>query len=201
MLAYSRGVTTARKYDLVTVDEYLEAELSSVVKHEYLGGVVYAMSGGSNRHNRIALNSTVSLANRLRGKPCQPFNSDTKVRVRLPSHDRFYYPDASVVCHENPPQDSYQDEPVVLVEVLSPSTRRTDEGEKRDAYLTIPSLAAYLLVEQDSPAVVILRRTGQGFQREVHEGLDAVVALPELGVTLPLAEVYDGVSFEPGVPS
>lgn len=190
-------MSTAKRLDLISVQEYLEGELHAQVKHEYLGGVVYAMSGGRNRHNDIGSNIHGALWGRLRGHRCRANTSDTKIRIRLPSHVRFYYPDASVVCHSNPPEDTYQDEPVVVVEVLSHSTRRVDEGEKRDAYLLIPSVVAYLLVEQESPRIVTYRRTEQGFQPEVHEGLDAEVPLPEIGAVLPLAEVYEGVTFGP----
>jgi Uma2 family endonuclease len=85
----------------------------------------------------------------------------------------------------------------VIVEVLSRKTRRIDEGEKRDAYVTIPSLTAYLLVEQEFPGVTLHRRTEQGFVQETHAELDAVIPLPEIGVELPLAEMYDGVEFAP----
>src|SRR5205814_5197897 len=105
------------------------------------------------------------------------------------THVRFYYPDASVICRPNPQADSFQDEAAVLVEVVSKRTRRTDEGEKKDAYLTIPSLCAYLLVEQESAAVVVFRRTDTGFVREVYAGLDAVVPLREIEIELPLADV------------
>jgi Uma2 family endonuclease len=133
----------------------------------------------------------------LRGRPCRAYNSDTKIRLHLPHQVRFYYPDASVVCRPNPPDDSVQDEPAVLLEVLSRRTRRTDEGEKRDAYVTIPSLGAYLLVEQETPTVVVFRRTEQGFVREIYQGPEAVIPLPEVDAELPLAEVYDGVTFAP----
>jgi len=162
-----------------------------------VGGVVYAKSGASNRHNRIATNVLVTLANILRGRRCEAFNSDTKVRIQLPTHVRFYYPDALVVCHPNPQGDAYQDNPAVVVEVLSHRTRRTDEGEKRDAYLAVPSLRAYLLVEQDSPAVVAFHRGDQGFVRQVYEGLSANVKLPELDIELPLADLYERVQFGP----
>src|SRR5260370_33254291 len=112
------------------------------------------MAGARNAHNTIGGNVFGSLHFRLRGKRCRPFNSDTKVRVHLPNHVRFYYPDTQVSCRPNPATDSFQDEPAVLVEVLSRSTRRIDEGEKKDAYLAIPSLAVYLLVDQDHPAGV-----------------------------------------------
>jgi Uma2 family endonuclease len=188
-------MTAAHRLNLVSVEDYLAGELASPVKHEYLGGVVYAMAGAVNAHNLIATNITGMLHARLRGTPCRPYNSDTKIRIHLPTHTRFYYPDASVICRPNAPSESFQDEPAVIVEVLSDSTRRIDEGEKRDAYLTIPSLQVYLLVEQESPAVVGYRRAGQEFLRQVYEGLDAVVPLDEVGVQLPLSEIYEPIAF------
>jgi len=190
-------MSAIHKLNLVSVDDYLAGELVSPVKHEYLGGVVYAMAGARNVHNLIATNALVALGSRLRGRPCRPFNSDTKIRIRLPEQVRFYYPDVSVVCRPNPQHDSFQDEPAVLVEVLSSKTRRLDEGEKKDAYLTIAALAVYLLVEQETAAVVAFRRSEQGFIREVYAGLDAVVPLGEIGTALPLAEVYETVEFRP----
>ncbi|HUY36411.1 MAG TPA: Uma2 family endonuclease [Pirellulales bacterium] len=188
-------MSSAKKLNLVSVDDYLAGELISPLKHEYLGGVVYAMAGARNAHNIIATNTLVAMGSRLRGRRCRPFNSDTKIRVRLPAHVRFYYPDASVICRPNPQTGSFQDEPAALVEVLSRRTRRIDEGEKKEAYLTIPSLGAYLLIEQDAPAVVVFRRTEHGFLREVYQELDAVLSLPEIEIDLPLAEIYESVEF------
>ncbi len=186
-------MSAIERIDLISVEDYLAGELNSPVKHEYLGGIVYAMAGGKNSHNRIATNVTGMLYARLRGNPCQPFNSDTKIRIRLPTQTRFYYPDVSVVCHPNPPEDSFQDEPVIVVEVLSESTRRADEGEKKEAYLTVPSLAVYALVEQESAQVVVFRRTNDGFAREVYRGIDRIIPLPAIGGELALKEVYEGV--------
>lgn len=190
-------MSAARKLNLISVGEFLAGELRSPVKHEYLGGVVYAMAGGSNAHNLIASNTLGSVHGRLRGKRCRAYNSDTKIRVRLPGQVRFYYPDVSVVCRPNPPTDSFHDEPAVIFEVLSRRTRRADEGEKKDGYLSIPSMAAYVLIEQDSPAVIVFRRTEQGFVREVHQGLAAVIPLAEIEIELPLVDVYDAVEFVP----
>jgi Uma2 family endonuclease len=190
-------MSAATKLQLVSVDDYLAGELVSPVKHEYLGGVVYAMAGARNVHNVIAGNVFAFLHSRLRGSRCRPYNSDTKIRVRLPTHVRFYYPDASVICRPNPQTDSFQDEPAAIAEVLSRKTRRIDEGEKKDAYVTIPSLSVYLLIEQESPAVVVHRRTEQGFVRDAYTGLEAVIPLGEIGTELPLAEIYDGVEFAP----
>lgn len=182
---------------IVSVEEYLAGELVSPVKHEYMGGFVYAMAGARNVHNLIASNTLGSLHSRLRGRRCRPYNSDTKIRIRLPSHIRFYYPDVSVICRPNPQTDSFQDEAAVVVEVVSRRTRRTDEGEKKDAYVTIPSLAAYLIVEQETASVAVFRRTEQGFVRELFTGLDVIIPLQEIETDLPLAEIYDGVEFSP----
>lgn len=187
----------ARNLSLIAVEDYLAAESDSPAKHEYLGGRVYAMNESRNVHNLVVGNTLGTLGARLRGRRCRAFNSQTKIRIRLPVHVRFYYPDVSVVWRSNPPHDVFQDEPAVIVEVLSHKTRRIDEGEKKDAYLTIPSLSAYLLVEQDMPAVVAYRRTENGFVREVFEGLDAVIPLSEIETELPLAEIYEAVEFVP----
>ena len=181
----------------ISVEEYLAGELLSPVKHEYCAGFVYAMAGGRNAHHRIATNASVSLGTRLRGRPFLPYNSDTKIRIRFATHTRFYYPDLSVICRSNSADETFQDNPVVIVEVLSKSTRRVDEGEKKDAYLSIPSLAVYVLVEQESAALVAYRRTDEGFDREVHEGLDTILPLPEIDAELPLRELYEGVAFAP----
>ncbi len=189
-------MTAAETLDLMSVGDYLAGELVSPVKHEYLGGVVYAMSDGRNVHDDIAVNIVGSLHGRLLGGPCKPCNSDTKVRIRLSKQWRFYYPDAFVVCRSNPPDDSFQDEPVVIFEVLSKSTRRIDDGEKKDAYLTVESLSTYVLIEQAFPAATIFRRTTD-FEREVLTGLDAILELPEIAVSLPLREIYNRVEFRP----
>jgi Uma2 family endonuclease len=155
------------------------------------------MAWARNAHNVIAGNTFAALHTRLRGKRCRPFNSDTKIRIRLPRQTRFYYPDVSVTSRPNPQSDSYQDEPAALFEVLSRDTRRTDEGEKKDVYMTIPSLGVYVLIEQRTRAVVVFRRSGDAFEREVYEGMDATIPLPEIDIELPLAEIYETVEFRP----
>ena len=190
-------MSAALKRNLVSVESYLADELDSPIKREYLGGAVYARPDERNVHNTIAGNTLARLYLRLNGRPCRPFNSDTKIRIRMPTGTRFYYPDVSVVCRPNPPHESFQDEPAAIVEVLSRRTSGIDEGEKKDAYLTIPSLNVYLLVEQDEPLVQVFRRTEAGFVREVYEGLDAVIPLGEIDTVLPLAEIYRGVEFVP----
>jgi Uma2 family endonuclease len=180
----------------ISVEDYLAGEEISNVKHEYLGGTVHAMAGATNQHNVIASNGLAYLLVQLRGKPCQALNSDVKIRIESPDHTRFYYPDAMVVCQSNPPTDHFQDQPVVVIEVLSDSTRRTDLGEKRDAYLALPSLKVLIFVEPEKPSVSLHRRkSGGGFAIEHHVGLDAVIPLPEIAASLPLADLYDRVEF------
>jgi Uma2 family endonuclease len=190
-------MSAALKLQQVSVSDYLAGEHDSPVKHEYLGGFVYAMAGATNAHNRIASNILGELHARLRGKSCRSYNSDTKIRVKLPTHTRFYYPDVSVICDSNPSTESYQDRPVIIVEVLSNKTRRTDQGEKKDAYLTIPTLQLYLLMEQECAAVTVYRRTDQGFIQQAHTNLESIIPLPEIDADLPLAEIYEGVDFTP----
>jgi Uma2 family endonuclease len=189
-------MTALKKPDFVSVEDYLAGEERSEIRHEYLGGAVHAMAGGTNDHAAIAMNVSVSLGGRLRGKPCRPFGGDAKVRIELPHQTRFYYPDLQVVCLPNPGSDRFQERPVLVLEVLSESTRRTDMGEKKEAYLSIPSLKILILAESESARVTVYRRsTDGGFVAEEHSETGDVIALPEIGADLPLVEIYDGVSF------
>jgi Uma2 family endonuclease len=188
-------MTAVRQIKLISVNEYLAGEEDGEVRHEYLGGYVYAMAGARNVHNIIASAFQGALHSQLRGRPCISFNSDTKVRIQFTGHTRFYYPDGMVVCERNPLTDSFQDKPVVIAEVISEATRRTDEGEKRESYFTIPALMAYLIIESNSPQVVVHRRTSEGFVAEIHEGLDAEIKLESIGAVLQLSELYENVDF------
>jgi len=194
---HAATMSTARQLQPISVADYLSGEQNAVHKHEYVEGVIYAMVGATNTHNRIATNGTGSLHAQLRGKSCQVFNSDTKIRVRQTRGTRFYYPDLSVVCRVNPAGDTFQDEPVVIVEVMSESTRRTDEYEKRESYLSINSVRVYIRVEQSSAAAVVDRRVDSGFEREVYIGQDAVIPLPEIQCDLALTDLYENVEFLP----
>lgn len=187
-----------RKSSLISPKEYLAGELVSQVKHEYLGGVVHAMSGARAGHNSIALNILTALKNRLRGQKCQPYNSDNKLQVLMPSgQERYYYPDVQVTCEHVSSKALFLDRPVVIAEVLSPSTRRTDEHEKLEAYITIPTLQTYLLVDSNKRQVTVYQRSKQGFERtEFHLEGDCVT-LPSLGLELSLSEIYENVVLEP----
>ena len=188
-------MTAAKQIPSISVGEYLAGERVSKKKHEYAGGYVYAMAGAKNQHNRVAVAFVSAMHSKLRGRRCEAFNSDTKVRIRMPTHTRFYYPDGMVVCEPNPPGDEFQDRPVVIAEVTSVSTRRTDEGEKRDAYLTIPTLTAYLLIDTECARVAAHHRTPEGFIAQVYEGLEATLPLDAIETSLALAELYERVDF------
>jgi len=153
------------------------------------------MAGATANHNRIATNATGALYRQLRGKGCQAVNSDMKVRVRLTRSTRFYYPDLSVVCRPNAGDDTFQDNPVVIVEVISESTRRVDEYEKREAYLSINSLCDYVLLEPNTTAALVYRRADEGFKCETYEGPDAIIPLAEIECDSSLAEAYAQVEF------
>lgn len=186
-------MSTLRINETISVADYLTGELVSSVKHEYISGAVFAMIGARNAHNRIAGNAFLAFGTCLKGRACTPFNSNTKIRIRMRDHIRFYYPDLSLVCQSNDLSKTFQDQPVVIVEVLSESTRRLDDGEKRDAYLTIPSLTHYIVLEQDSIVAVVYQRADQNFERQEFASLDDVITLNSLNLSLPLREFYDGV--------
>jgi Uma2 family endonuclease len=192
-------MTAAPRFEIVSVDDYLAGESQSEVKHEYLDGLVYAMAGAKIRHNRIASRVLGALYQQLSHGLCEAFNSDTKIRVRTRGKTFFYYPDVSVVCNSNPEDESYQDKPVLVVEVMSETTRRIDEGEKRDNYLAIDSLQYYVLLEQDRQAAVVYARGPDGeFSRKIFSNSDAVIRLPQINIELPLSEIYLGISFPAG---
>lgn len=187
-------MSAVQKLEPISVEDYLAGELISPLKHEYVDGVVYAMSGATNAHNDIAGNVYHFLRGRLSGGPCRPYNSDTKLRL-FEAGKRFYYPDVTVTCRPNPPTDVFQDHPAAVFEVLSRKTRRIDQGEKKTAYLAKSSVLVYALVETESPAVVVHRRVGDEFVREAYEGLTAVLPLPEFNAELPFAEIYENIRF------
>lgn len=188
-------MSSAARPNYLQVEEYLDTEEKALTKSEYVDGWVRAMTGASLRHNIVSANAFVSLSTSLRGKDCRPFNSDTKVRIERDSMKRFYYPDLQVVCESNDQLSVFQDRPVLIIEVLSPSTRRYDLDEKMTAYLTITSLQSYIVLEQHQPFAIVMRRIEDGFLREVIEGIEASIPLPFLGCSLPMREIYEGVEF------
>lgn len=189
------NISTAGRSLPVSEEDYLAGEANAKLKHEYVDGLIYAMVGGEYAHSLIGANVIGELHAQLKGKPCRALTSDTKLRVSTQSRTRFYYPAAMVVCGQHLLAGVFQDQPTILVEVLSRSTRRTDEGEKKEAYLAIDSLAAYVLFEQDCVAAIAYRRQGETFERQTFSGLEASIELPSIDCRLGLAAVYANVDF------
>lgn len=181
----------------ITSADYLARERRSEVRSEYLNGRVYAMSGASREHNRITINLSAMLHSRLRGKPCEPFSGD--LRVKVSPTGLYTYPDVIVACGESRFEDEHADtllNPTAIVAVLSDSTEAYDRGEKFAHYRALESLADYLLVAQDRPRIEhFIRQPDSRWLYSVADGLDSQVEIATLDCVLPLAEIYERVVF------
>lgn len=183
----------------LTEAEYLDFERKADVKHEFFDGEMFAMAGGSPAHSLISLNVGAELRNRLKGKPCQAYNNDLRIKIELTG--LITYPDLSVICGPLEFTPGTRDtviNPTLLVEVLSPSTEAYDRGKKFHNYQRIPSLREYLLVSQHEARIeqFVRGEAGQWTWR-VADGMDATLLLPSLGITLELGEVFTRVEFAP----
>jgi Uma2 family endonuclease len=176
----------------LTPEQYLERERAAVTKHEYWNGEMYAMAGGSPAHSFVIANVTVALGNLLRGKKCHVFNCDLRVSVRWDT--LITYPDVTVVC--GPPE--YADErldtvtnPVLIVEVLSPSTAITDRGDKAFLYRQVPSMREILLVEPKPVLIEHYWKLPNGhWELETVTESAATLKLASVDCDLPVAEIY-----------
>lgn len=187
-------MSLARTPRRLSVDEYLLVERASELRSEYVDGQMFSRSGSSRAHNLIAGNATAVLHNGLRQGRCEVYQS--AMRVQVANTGLFAYPDVLVAC---PPIDWIDDRtdmlgnPVLIIEVLSPSTAAFDRGEKFLRYQRLPSLHHYLLVAQDQCKVEHFRRQGKAWLIEVHDKLDDAVKLDALGLSLGLLELYERV--------
>ena len=181
--------------DHCTREEYLALDDASAEKHQFYNGEVFAMSGGSFNHARIGTNATFQLQSRLSGSPCESMNSD--MRVTTPSGLNTY-PDASVYCGDPDLTDNNHTllNPVLIIEVLSPSTRNYDQGDKFTHYRSIPELQDYLLIESESVHIAHYQRQGE------HEWLlreyqfpEDVLDLRSIQQQVPVAAFYENVKF------
>ncbi len=181
--------------NICTVEEYLELEQTSEIRHEYLGGQVFAMSGGSKEHNTISLNIASRLRSDLRGGSCRVFMADMKVNIRVISQNKniYYYPDVVVSC-DSDDQDRFSlNYPCLIIEVLSPSTEITDKREKLVNYRDLESLKEYVLVSQDETKVEVYRKDNQGNWLMQTLGKDDELHLDSIKLTLTMAEIYEDV--------
>jgi Uma2 family endonuclease len=177
----------------MTFEEYLELEANSRVRHEYLGGEVFAMCGVTPRHNRIASRLHGAFRDHLKGGPCESYMSDVAVKLRMSRDDYAYYPDVMVVCGREKEEARFFTDPKLIVEVLSPSTAGVDRHEKRIAYRRIAALEEYVIVAQDAIEATVFRREGD-WEPVVLESLDSTLELRSIGLQLALANVYAGES-------
>lgn len=179
----------AEKFDYLSVADYLAGEEISDIKHEYVEGQVYARAGAKINHNKIVRNMSSLLWNHLRHQPCEPLSGDMLVKTL---GKRFRYPDVVVVCDDDPSEDErVLESPILIIEVLSKSTRKKDKGEKRLEYLAIPSLLEYVLIEQDFAEIEVQRRSAS-WQSSYYFLGDEVV-LESVNASLPVEAIYERV--------
>jgi Uma2 family endonuclease len=162
---------------LWTVEEYLAYEIETNTRYEFINGEIYAMAGGSDNHSTISLNVGAELRALLRNSTCRPFNSDMKLKI---TDIVYVYPDVSTVCGEaifTDAKRSMLTNPALVVEVLSETTANYDKGQKFDYYRSLPSVQAYLMLEQDSAHARLYTRDGAEWRLREYKGLEAVVPL------------------------
>ena len=179
----------------MTVAEYFAYEEESEIKHEYIDGEIYPMTGGTLKHAAIIANTSGELRQRLKGAECAVLSSDMRIRV---SPSRYVYPDVSVVCGDPVTDDKSITlfNPTMIAEVTSPSTVDYDRVIKRDYYETIPSIQAYLVIDQHRVLVELYMRREGGWLLHRFSNLDADVPLAPLDCDLPLADIYDGIQID-----
>lgn len=183
----------AHKVPLVSVEEYLELEKDGTVRHEYVDGRVFAMSGASLRHGLIVGNISQRLGEKLRDTKCTVFIADAKVKA---SATAYYYPDLVVTCSPIPQTEYVCPDPILVVEVLSPTTEQIDRREKLLAYQRIDTIKEYVLVAQDQSLIEVYRRQDDGVWEHEKFGHDGDLHLGSVGTDIPIDEIYRGVSFE-----
>ena len=176
----------------MTLAEFLEWEERQELRYEFDGFEPVAMAGGSLAHSAIQRNLAMALGNRLRGKPCQFFGSDLKVQA---AENSSRYPDGMVLCSDLDQSLKIVRNPVVLFEVLSPSTAGKDRIVKAREYQATPSVQRYVMLEQDRIGATVHVRAADGWSVIVLKD-DDTLALPEIGLAIPLAEFYEGLTFE-----
>ncbi|MFC7473979.1 Uma2 family endonuclease [Dankookia sp. GCM10030260] len=186
---------TATAEGLWTEDSFLSWLESQERRHELVDGAPRAMVGATQRHDRVVTTLLVALATRLRGSPCRTGTADTAIRI---PNRNIRYPDAAVDCGRFDETARVASEPTLVAEVLSPSTADFDRTETLEEYRSVPSLRHILIIDPDQPRLRLHTRGEDGHRTSApHAGLDMLVPLPGLGIAVPLAEFYEGLSFRP----
>lgn len=180
----------------LTVEEYLAWEETNFEKHEYIDGEVRCMAGAKGTHNRIMSNTNTAIGRQLDDSDCFLLSSEMRVQA---AETRFVYPDLSAVCGEGEYARDNEMElvnPLLVIEVTSPSTMHIDRGEKMDLYFDVPSIQAYLIIDQHRVCAELSIRANAGWQTTSYEDLDDIVPLEALNCNLPMTQVYRGIQFQ-----
>lgn len=178
-----------------TVEEYLAYEQETGIKHEYIDGEIFAMSGGTDKHSRIKANCIVEVGYQLRDKPCILYDSDMKVKI---SEIKYVYPDFSIVCEKSVFTDEAHTmllNPTLIAEVTSDSSESYDKLTKAQFYRSLPSVQAYLIIEQDRPRAELYTRQNNGWLLQEFDSLEATIPLDAIGCTLPMSEIYRDIDY------
>ena len=186
---------TAQPKPAYSVEAYLEIERAGPHKHEYYRGEIFALAGSSEAHNLILANILTALNVQLRKRPCRVYPSD--MRLKIPQTGLYTYPDISVVCGTPQFDDSRRDtllNPVMIIEILSPSTERYDRGKKFQNYRTVATLQEYVLVSQDDYHIEhYTKQNDEDWLLRSFDGINATLQLKAIDCTLSLENVYDKV--------
>jgi Uma2 family endonuclease len=176
----------------ITAAEYLETERLSLNKHEFFAGEIFAMSGASLSHNIIFSNSFASLSVKLKGKSCRPYGSD--LRVHIPQNTLYTYPDITIICGKPETTDDHLDtitNPIVIIEILSKSTRGYDKGEKITLYRDIPSLKSYILIDSEDIRIENFNRNAdESWTLREYKSLDDQLVIEAIEESILLSDIY-----------
>ena len=183
---------------LYTVEEYFELEEKSDIKHEYYRGEIFEMAGGSANHSRIAGNVFAACHFGLRGSKCEAFTSD--IRVLIAAFGFYTYPDITVTCSATQFAENQTDtiiNPIVVIEVLSPSTKNYDRGQKFQFYRSIPTLKEYVVIEQDFPYIEYHFRQENTWILTEIKSIEDTLSLQSIDIQIPLRDLYARVDWLP----
>lgn len=184
------GLAKVKNY--ISIEEYLAGENDGEIRHEYIYGEVYAMAGTSDVHNRIAARFFTKLFQKFDGSNCEAFMTDMKLQA---DEATFYYPDVFVACDN--PDKYFRREPILVIEVLSPTTERTDKHEKLNVYRQIPTLQEYVIVAQEKIWVELHQKQKDGiWTRTQFTEINEVLELKSVDLSFTLEEVYRGIKFD-----
>jgi len=178
----------------ITAAEYLEGELRSEIRHEFVDGRVYAMAGASRRHNEICLDLASSLKNHLRGGPCRTYIEAVKVQIADDLGEAYYYPDVFVACEPGDDDSHVVHNPKLIIEVLSESTSRIDRSDKLINYKRIATVEEIVLIEQDWPEILVFRRS-ERWKRNLYTQFETIIRLDSIGYAAPLSTFYQSNPF------